>query len=367
MNKIIPLFITVALVAAMAGCSGEPKSVQAAPEVVTGVQVVSTERAVIPDMVDAVGTVRAAQTTQIAAQVMGNIVALNLREGDRVSRGQVLMAIDDTQPRAEAERAQAAVIAAEKDIVAAQSEATLADSTFKRYENLWQKNSVSAQEFDEIKARAHAAQARLDLARAGQQQARAALAQANAQLGYSRVRAPFDGVITEKKADLGTVAAPGMPLLTVEDTRRYQLEVTVDESQAAAVKMGSAVPVKLDATAQQMSAKVTQVIPASDPGSHSFVVKLDLPSSRDLRSGMFGRAQFPKGTRGALLIPSSAVVSRGQLQNAYVVDADGTASLRYITIAPVDDRRVEVLSGLQAGEKVVADPGSRDLAGKVIR
>ncbi len=368
MKNPIPLFITViVVVAVMAGCSSEPKSVQAAPEVVSGLQVVSAELAVIPDVVKAVGTVRAAQTTQIAAQVMGNIVALNVREGDRVSRGQVLIVIDDTQARAAAERAQAAVLAAEKDIVAAQSEATLAESTFKRYENLWQKNSVSAQEFDEIKARAQAAQARLELANAGQQQARAALAQANAQLGYSRVRAPFDGVITEKKADLGTVAAPGMPLLTVEDTRRYQLEVTVDESQAAAVKMGAAVPVGLDATARQVTAKVAQVVPASDPGSHSFIVKLDLPSAPDVRSGLFGRAQFPKGTREALLIPLAALVSRGQLQNAYVVGMDGTASLRYITIAPVDDKRIEVLSGLQPGEKVVVEPGSRDLAGKVIR
>ena len=218
-----------------------------------------------------------------------------------------------------------------------------------------------------MKARTQAAQARLDLARAGRQQAQAALAQANTQLGYSRVRAPFDGVITEKKADIGTVAAPGMPLLTLEDTRRYQLEVTVDESQAAAVKPGAAVPVSFDASERELRAKVAQIVPASDPGSHSFLVKLDLGAAPDMRSGRFGRARFPKGRREALLVPSAAVISRGQLQNAYVVGADGIASLRYITVAPVDDRRAEVLSGLEAGEKVVAEPGSRDLAGKVIR
>ena len=368
MNLRISYFLaaTVAL-AVTTGCASKPQSVQAAPEVVTGVQLVRAERAVIPDVVEAAGTVRAAQTTQLAAQVMGNIVALNVREGDRVSRGQVLIVIDDSQPRAASERAQAAVLAAEKDIVAAQSEATLAESTFKRYENLWQKNSVSAQEFDEVKARMQAAQARLELARAGRQQASAALAQANAQLGYSRVRAPFDGVITEKKADLGTVAAPGMPLLTVEDTRRYQLEVTVDESEAAAVTMGAPVPVSFDASERQITAKVAQIVPASDPGSHSFLVKLDLSATSDLRSGQFGRVRFPKGTREALLIPSAAVVSRGQLQNIYVVGTNGIASLRYITTSRTDDKRTEVLSGLQAGEQVVAEPGSRDLAGKVIR
>src|SRR5512140_693718 len=368
MNLRISYFLAaIVAVGATAGCSSNPQSVQAAPEVVAGIQVVSAERTVIPDVVAAVGTVRAAQTTQLAAQMMGNIVALNVREGDRVSRGQVLIVIDDSQPRAASDRAQAAVLASEKDIVAAQSDASLAESTFKRYDSLWQKNSVSAQEFDEVKARMQAAQARLELARAGRQQASAALAQANSQLGYTRVRAPFDGVITARKADLGTVAAPGMPLLTVEDTRRYQLEVTVDESQAAAVKMGAVVPVSFDAAKRQMTAKVAQIVPASDPGSHSFIVKLDLSAAPDMRSGLFGRATFPKGTREVLLIPATAVISRGQLQNAYVVAADGTASLRYITVAPADDNRTEVLSGLQPGEKVVAEPGSRDLSGKVIR
>jgi RND family efflux transporter MFP subunit len=367
MKKYIVLLFALMSMLIAGGCSSEPKKVEAAPELVSGVHVANVERAVIPDVVEAMGAVRAAQTTQVAAQVMGNIVALNVREGDRVQRGQVLAAIDDTQARAAAERAQAAVLAAEKDVLAAQSDATLAASTLKRYENLWQKNSVSAQEFDEVKARAQAAEARLELARAGRQQAQAALTQANTQLGYARVHAPFDGVVTEKKVDLGTVAVPGMPLLTIEDTRRYQLEVTVDESQAAVVKLGGTTPVVVDAVAGQIQAKVAQIVPASDPGSHSFVVKLDLPGSPQLRSGLFGRARFPKGTREALLIPGGAVVDRGQLHNVYVVGSDGVAALRYITVAPADDNRLEVLSGLAAGERVVADAGSRDLAGKVIR
>lgn len=329
--------------------------------------VASVERATIPDVVQAVGSVQAAQTTELSAQVMGSIVALNAREGDRVRAGEVLVVIDDSQPRAAAERAQAAVLAAEKEVIAAQSEATLAEATYKRYDNLWQKNSVSAQEFDEVKARMQSAQASLELAHAGQQQARAGLAQANSQLGLTRVRAPFDGLITAKRADLGTVAAPGLPLLTIEDTRRYQLVVTVDESDASAVKTGAGVPVSIDASGTSVNARVAQVVPAANPNSHSFTVKLDLPSLSAMRSGMFGRALFAKGTREALLVPATAVVARGQLQNVYVVDTDGRASLRYVTISNAGDQRTEVLSGVQAGEKIVANPGSLDLAGKVIR
>lgn len=361
------LFVSSISLLILPGCSSQPNTAQAAPEVVSGLQIVAVQRTTIPDVVEAVGSVRTAQTTQLAAQVMGNVVAVNVREGDRVRRGQVLVVIDDAQLRAAVERAQAAALAADKDAIAAQSDATLAASTLKRYENLWQKNSLSAQEFDEVKARAQAAQARLELAHAGQQQARASVAQANTQLAYTRVHAPFDGVITEKKADVGMVAAPGMPLLTVEDTHRYLLEVTVDESQASSVKLRAAVPVSLDSLPNDLEGRVAQVVPASDPASHSFVVKLDLPPIPEMRSGQFGRARFPKGTREAIVVPDTAIVERGQLHNLYVVGNDGVASLRYVTVSPVDAKRVEILSGITAGERVIAEAGSRDLAGKVIR
>jgi multidrug efflux system membrane fusion protein len=365
-----PISIVLAAVLAMlltVGCSSAPRTAQAAPETVSGLEVSTINRSAIPDMVEAIGSVRAAQTTDLSAQIMGNIVALNVREGDRVRAGQVLAVIDDAQPRAAVDRAQGAVMAADKEAIAMQSDASLAESTFKRYDNLRQKNSVSAQEFDEVKARMQAAQARLELAHAGQQQARAALAQANSQLGFTRVRAPFDGLITAKRADLGMVAAPGMPLLTIEDTRHYQLIVTVDESDMAAVKSGATVPVSLDSSPTQLTARVAQIVPAADPGSHSFTVKLDLAGSPDLRSGLFGRARFAKGTREALVVPASALVVRGQLQNVYVVGSDGAAALRYVTVANAGDKRMEVLSGLEGGEKVVVNPGSLDLAGKVIR
>jgi len=361
--------ITAALLAfALLGCSSEPRTAQAAPETVNDVALATAQRATIPDWLEAVGTVRAAQSTQVAAQVMGNIVAVNVREGDRVRRGQVLAVIDDAQPRAALDRAQAALLAADKDAVAAEADFTLAESTLKRYQNLFDKKSVSPQEFDEVKARFQAAQARRELAHAGQQQARAGVAEARTQLDYTRVRAPFDGAVTEKRVDTGALAAPGMPLLTVEDTRHYRLEATVDESQIGYVKLGAAVPVKLDAFADRnITGRVTQIVPAADPSSRSFLVKAELPADPDLRSGLFGRARFSRGQRQALLVPRSAVVTRGQLQGVYVVPQDKIATLRYITLGRPDQDRIEVLSGLQGGEQVVANPGERDLAGKLVR
>ncbi len=185
----------------------------------------------VPDWLEAVGTVRAAQTSQIASQMMGTIRDIRVQEGDRVQAGQILATIDDSQPRAAVDQATAAVAAAEKEVSAADSDLALAEATLKRYQQLFDKKSVSPQEFDEIKARRQSAEARRDMARAGEAQANAALAQARTSLGYTVIHAPFAGAVTEKKADPGAMASPGMPLFTIEDTQRYRLEVTVDENR----------------------------------------------------------------------------------------------------------------------------------------
>ncbi len=362
-----PLAVLLVAAAALAGCSSEQKTVSAAPETVSNVSVLAVHAGNVPDILEAVGTVRAAQTSLIAAQMMGNIVETRVHEGDRVRRGQVLALIDDAQPRANLDRATAAELASGKEIAAADSEFALAEATYTRYQTLLERKSVSPQEFDEVKARYEGAQARRDMARAGQSQAKAALDQARTAAGYSRVLAPFDGVVTEKKADVGTLAAPGMPLFTVEDVRRYRLEATVNESDLRFVRAGQEVPVLVDALGdKESSGRVVEIVPAADPASRSFLVKVELPSDAALRSGLFGRAAFNRGDHKALQIPQASIVDRGQLQGVYVLDANRIANLRYITAGKPSAQQVEVLAGLQDGETIVADPSGRDLAGKKI-
>jgi len=349
------------------GCSSERQGVNAAPETVSNVSVVPAQTANLPDVLEAVGTLRAAETSQLAAQMMGNIVEIRVREGDHVHRGQVLAVIDDAQPRAVLDRATAAVLAAEQEISASESDFTLAEATFKRYQTLYERKSVSPQEFDEIKARYEAAQARREMARAGQAQAKAAAQQARTALSYTHIAAPFDGLVTEKKADVGMLASPGMPIFTVEDLRRYRLEATVNETDLRYVREGQPVSVRVDALGErQLQGKVVEIVPAADPASRSFLVKVELPSDPALRSGFFGRAQFTRGERTALLIPRAAVVERGQLQGIYVLDQTRIAGLRYITLGKPSAQQVEVLAGLQAGEMLIADPGSRELSSKKI-
>jgi RND family efflux transporter MFP subunit len=360
----------VLVLAAMLGlssCSTEQQPKVSSTETVRDVSVLAVKQANIPDVLEAVGTVRAVQTSDLASQMMGNIVEIRVHEGDRVHRGQVLAVIDDSQPRAAVDRATAADLAAQQQLVAANSDLALAESTLKRNQYLYEQKIVSQQEFDEVKARQEANLARRGIAKAGQAQTRAALNQAMTSLDYTRVRAPFNGVVTHKKSDSGTLASPGMPIFTVEDTSRYRLEVAVNESDVRYAGVEGQVSTAIEALGNvALRGRVVEIVPAADPASRAFLVKIELPTDTRLRSGLFGRAQFSRGKQQALLIPRSAVIERGQLQGVFVLDQNKVASLHYVTLGKFSGAEIEVLSGLQGGESFVANPGDRDLNSKRI-
>jgi len=357
----------VAAVLGLSSCSTEQQAKVPSTETVRNASVLAVKQANIPDVLETVGTVRAAQTSDLATQIMGNIVEIRVHEGDRVYRGQVLAVIDDSQSRAAVDRATAAELAAQQQFVAADSDLALAESTLKRYQYLYEQKVVSQQEFDEVSARHQATLARRDIAQAGQAEARAALHQAMTSLEYTRIRAPFNGVVTHKKVDSGTLASPGMPIFTVEDIGGYRLEVAVNESDLWCARPGGHVSVAIEALGNaELKGKVVQIVPAADPASRAFLVKIELPTDTRLRSGLFGRAQFSRGKQQALLIPRSAVVERGQLQGVFVLDQIKVASLRYVTLGESSGSEIEVLSGLQGGEWFVANPAGRDLNSKRI-
>ncbi|HKB53031.1 MAG TPA: efflux RND transporter periplasmic adaptor subunit, partial [Ramlibacter sp.] len=262
------------------------------------------------------------------------------------------------------DRARAAVQAAKQNIAAAEADDQLAQATLKRYQSLQEKKAVSPHEFDEVQARSRAVAAQRQGAGAGLAQAMAAQAQAEAMLSYTRIRAPFDGVVTARNVDPGAQASPGTPLLTVEDTRRLRLDATVDESALQFVKLGAAAPVAMDALQSTINGKVTQIVPAADAASRSFVVKIELAADARLHSGMFGRARFARGVRQVVMVPRSAVLDHGQLHGVYLVGDQGTINLHYVTLGTASGDNVEILSGLSGGERMIASPAGRELAGK---
>jgi RND family efflux transporter MFP subunit len=366
MKKMFTSCLFAASAAMMSGCHGNESAAPAALQTAQA-RVVESQQQQVPLNLRATGTVHARETAVVSAQVAGRIQQVLVREGDSVRAGQTLVVLDDAALRASAEQAQAGVKAAQDEQVAAQTDATLAASTLDRYRQLQAEKSVSPQEMDEVAQRAEAFAARLEAVRA---QTNAALAQesgAHTILGYTRLVAPFAGVVTVRLADPGTLATPGAPLLQVDQAGALQLVAMVDELAIGAIHKGMKAQVVIDGgNTTSLTATVEEIDPAADPASHSFLVKIGLPASSRLRAGMYATAEFANGVRQAIVIPRSTVVMRGSLTCAYVLDNQGIARLRSLTLGATQGDLVEVLSGISAGEKLVDAPSDRNLDGKRI-
>jgi RND family efflux transporter MFP subunit len=365
MQPALVVLVSVATLV-LAGCNHK-SAAPTTPPVITGLDVTQVQMEQISSSVDATGTVHAAESAVLAAQVMGRVISIAVHEGDSVRSGQTLVALDSAQAHADVIRTRATVASSEHEVQAAESEASLASSTLKRYELLREHKSVSPQEFDEVERRSQAAAARLDAARSQMLAAKASEAGAGTVEDYSRLRAPFSGFVTARHVDSGAMAMPGMPLLELEKSGTLQLNATVDESLIQTLKKSMLVPVVISAiSAQPLSGHIADIVPAADPASHSFLIKIDLPATAGLRSGMFGTASISNGSLSALLVPQSALVTHSSLNGVWVLDGNHVVSLRYITLGAKHGDKVEVLSGLSAGEPVVLSPGDRELGGSKI-
>ncbi len=358
-------FLAVASVM-VAGCHSGVAANTAPPETVRA-QVVESQSRQIPVNIRAVGTLHARETAVLSAQVVGHIQQVLVHEGDKVSAGQTLVILDDATLRASADQVDAAVAAAENQQAAAQTNSDLAASTLARYKQLQEQKSVSPQEMDEVARRAQASAAQVAALTAEKNAAKAQATGAHAMLQYTRIRAPFAGIVTARTVDPGSLAAPGVPLLQIDRDGPLQLQSTVDESAIAALEIGMSLPVNVDGAPNAVtSGTVAEIVPVADPSSHTFLVKISLPPSKQLRAGMYGTVEIPAGTRQTIVLPASAIVTRGSLPCAYVLDSNGVAQLRYVTTGVPQGSLVEILSGISAGEKLVDNPADRDLAGKRI-
>jgi RND family efflux transporter MFP subunit len=170
--------------------------------------------------------------------------------------------------------------------------------------------------------------------------------------GYTEVAAPFAGTVVERKAEAGTLAAPGMPLVVLEQAGGYRLEAAVEENRIGKVRRGMAVEVDLDSGGGPMEARIEEIAPAMDAGSRSFTVKIGLRGGL-LRTGMFGRVRIPMGEKKALTVPAGALVRQGQVEKVFVTEG-GVARMRLVTVGSTRGGSVEILSGLSAGEQVAA-------------
>ncbi|MEX2303985.1 MAG: efflux RND transporter periplasmic adaptor subunit [Bryobacterales bacterium] len=334
------------------------------------VRVATVEAADQSSLYDAIGTVRAEHSALISSRIPSYIRQVHVDAADRVRQGQLLIELDDRDLLLRLDQATAAKTEVDEAIqeamhalASAQSQLELAELTHKRFEDLLARKSVSQHEYDEVAARLRAASAGVEMAQARKRQADAKRTQVEAQIaaaevsaGYSKIYAPFEGVVTERRMDAGTLAAPGAPILVIDQAGRFRLEASVPESRLNIVRTGDIVPVRLDGLENPVEGRITEVVPAVDPGSRTAIVRISLPSLSNLRSGMFGRASLiAGGSKSALTVPEGAVVRRGQLQSVFVVEND-VARRRLVSLGSGASGRQTVLSGLSGGEQVVLNP-----------
>lgn len=325
------------------------------------------------------GVVRARTTATLMSRIVAPVESVRAQPGDRVRAGQILVTLDDRELQANRARAEAAAAAADQGVRAAVTsrlgaEASLAlvQATHRRVSDLRARNSATPNELDQAVGALRAAEAAAQGAQAGVRQAEAAAEAAHAGLraaaigaSYTVICAPFDGTVTQKLLEPGNTAAPGVPLMTVEDSRTFRLEVQIDEARVETIDRTRPVAVVLDALSgpggdeawtRPLEGKVAEFARTLDPGSHAFLLKIDLPPTPALRSGMFGRARLLGPSRPGLLVPATAVVRHGQITSVYVAGADGLARRRLVQIGTSFQGHVEVLAGLDQGEVVAVAP-----------
>jgi RND family efflux transporter MFP subunit len=290
-----------------------------------------------------------------------------------VEKGALLATIDDAAVKAQAAAAEGMVAEAlaareetERAIAQAEAGKTLAEKTYERFRKLHEERVVTRQEFEEVEAKRTVAAKEYErsLERRAQVTARIAQARgqadaANAMLSYTKVTAPFAGVVSEKKADAGSMAVPGMPLLTLEDTRRYRLEAAVPETHLSRLSVGSKVQVVLDTAPDKLlPATMSEIVPVVDPASRTFLAKADV-AGPGLRTGMYGRLRFSAGRETVLAAPRKAVFRAEGFDGVFVVTPDNVARLVMIrTGQPMGDR-IEILSGIDPGSRVAVSPLDR--------
>lgn len=318
-----------------------PGEVAAPRAPAAGRTLVAAETVRAEDTAAAVGSVQPKKRTEVASQVLAVVVDVTVRPGDRVSPKDPLVVLDDRELLAQQREAGAALTAAEADVVARKTE-------YDRQKMLRDRGTGSAEEFTR-------AEGAFRVAEAQAVRAKEAIGRVGILLSHTRIAATAGGLVADRFVDPGDLATPGKPLLVVYDPSDLEFHARVPETLAPAVPVGAQLAVRIDAAGVSARGTVREVVPQTDQASRSVLVKIGLPpapSAKPLLPGMFGRVEIPVGSADRLWVPSAAVRRVGQLDLVEVANADGTLSRRFVRVGAEANGKVEILSGLSAGERV---------------
>lgn len=323
--------VVLLAVTSLIGCRKAEHERASATEVLpkVAVQVQPAQAKSLAHFEEVLGTVRARQRAVVEAKVSGRIAELPVVLGAEVKEGQLLARIDAAEYKARLEQAQAAL--------------QQADQNWGRISGLFKAEAATKSEYD--------------AAESGLRAARAAVTEAQIMVGYAEVQAPFAGAVTRRLVEAGDFATPGKGLVEIETIGALRLEANVPESVSGNIQPGSEMQVNVGGT-ETLTGKVSEVSPSADPNSRTFLVKVDLPQVKGIRSGQFGRLLIPTGESTALRVPVEALVVRGQLEMLFVMEGQ-QAKMRLVRSGKRVGNEVEILAGLEAKDQVVVSGASQ--------
>lgn len=343
----ISVLFLVVLSVTSCGNSSKEKSTNQTPAVAVTVSSAGAENNT--PFLTASGKIEAVNSASLSTRMMGFVNKVHVNVGQKVSKGQLLISINNADLSAKKAQTSAG-------ITEAQAAFNSAEKDYERFQNLFAKNSASQKELDDQHANYEMAKARLEGARQMKNEV-------ESQFAYVDLRAPFSGVVTNKYIDEGDMANPGMPLISVEGPGSFEVTASVPEREISKITTGTDVQVLVKSLDIQLPGTITEVSTSAKNTGGRYLVKVVLDKTdSDILSGMYATVQFPiekSGDATALLVPKESIVHRGELTGIYTVSLSSTAILRWVRLGRSLGDKVEVLSGLSADEKYIVDADSK--------
>ncbi len=348
------LFLTAVLALASCGNSSEETKTEQTPPVSVTVSSVAAENKT--PFLTASGKIEAANSATLSTRMMGFVDKVHVNVGEKVSKGQLLVSINNADLSAKQAQTTAG-------ITEAQAAFNNAEKDYRRFQNLFAENSASQKELDDQRARYEMAKARLEAARQMKNEVQS-------QFAYVNLRAPFDGVVTNKFIEAGDMANPGTPLISVEGPGNFEVTASVPESEISKIESGTKVKVLVKSSDETIPGTVTEVSTSAKNTGGQYLVKVVLDKTdANILSGMYATVQFPlpaengnmeeKTNATTVMVPQEALVKRGQLTGIYTVSQSNTAILRWVRLGRTFGDNVEILSGLSADENYIISSESK--------
>lgn len=303
------------------------------------------------------GKIQAKNSADLSTRMMGFVKKVHVNVGDKVKKGQLLVSINNTDLQAKKAQVDASIAQAQTAFINA-------EKNYNRFKNLFASSSISQKEMDDMTAN-------YQMAKAGLESAKQMKNEINAQFTYSNIKAPFSGIITNKNIDAGDMANPGMPLVSLESPKDFEVLAMVPETEISEIEKGTDVNVLVKSIYKTVKGKVIEVSTSAKNTGGQYLVKVNLEKTNvSILSGMFATVQFPleqKTKSEMVLIPMDVIVKNGQLSGVYTVSQTNRALLRWLRLGRTYGNNVEVLSGLNANESYIISADGKLFNGAKIR